>query len=147
MRVHEAREGVVIGGNLFQEGDRSGVVWARELRAAISVRPDIVKPIWQVSLRCAPADRILSDREWAEAAQLFAERMGFEEHPWVVVRHADDYVHIVASRVSDVGRVWHAQNDFREVQSARRQLEERYGLAPTPTFRQRSATESAAPTG
>lgn len=123
----------MIGGNLCQEGDRRGVVWAREMRAAILARPDIGKPIWQVSLRCAPGDRTLSDAEWADASQLFAERMGFAEHPWVVVRHADDHVHIVVSRVSDAGLVWHARNDYREVQSARRELEERYGLTQAAT--------------
>jgi len=137
------RGGQVIGGNLGREGDRSGSRWAQDLRAAQGTRPEIKNAIWQTSLRSAPGDRRLSDQEWADAGQTFAERMGFDQHPWVVVRHGEDHVHIVTSRVSETGQVWHARQDFRQAQSAAKQLEQDYGLTEAP--RQRAATRVRTP--
>jgi len=123
--------GIVIGGTLALRGDTTGR-WAAELREAAASRPEISKPIWQVSLRCAPEDRALTDAEWRDAATVFMTRMGLEERPWVVVRHADDHVHLVASRVSDTGQVWHGRQDYRQAQSACAELEQAYGLRAAP---------------
>lgn len=124
--------GVVIGGNLGREGHTDGASWAADLREAAGTRPEIKKPIWQVSLRTAPGDRRLSDEQWRDAATIMAERMGYEEHPWVMVRHGEDHVHIVVSRVSDTGNVWHARQDFRAAQSAATALEKHFGLIQAP---------------
>jgi len=137
------RGGQVIGGNLGRDGDQDGSRWAQDLRAAQSTRPEIKNAIWQTSLRSAPGDRRLSDQEWADAGQTFAEKMGFAEHPWVMVRHGEDHVHIVTSRVSETGEVWHARQDFRQAQSAAKQLEQDYGLREAP--RQRAATRTRTP--
>ena len=82
--------------------------------------------------RFTAQDWLLSDAEWAEAGQSFAEEMGFAEHPWVMVRHGADHVHVVVSRVSDEGEVWHGRNDRRAAQSACTQLEDRFGLEKAP---------------
>lgn len=124
--------GMVIGGNLGREGDTDGASWAADLREAAGTRPDIGKPIWQVSLRTAPGDRRLSDEQWRDAATIMAERMGYEEHPWVMVRHGEDHVHIVVSRVSDTAQVWHARQDFRAAQSAATAMEKHFGLIQAP---------------
>lgn len=117
-REHEG--GRVIGGNLGREGDTQGKSWAMDMRSAIDTRERRTKdPVWHVSLRNAPGDRHLSDAEWAEAGQLFAERMGYADHPWVMVRHGDDHVHIVASRVDERGKLWSHSKDFYKAQSAR----------------------------
>lgn len=123
--------GIVIGGTLGLRGDTTGR-WAAELREAAASRPDITKPIWQVSLRCAPEDRALTDAEWRDAATAFMTRMGVEDRPWVVVRHAEDHVHLVASRVTDTGVVWHGRQDYREAQGACAELEQTYGLQAAP---------------
>ncbi|THJ64474.1 mobilization protein [Arthrobacter echini] len=124
--------GVVIGGNLGREGHTEGGTWAADLREAAGTRPEIRKPIWQVSLRTAPGDRRLTDEQWRDAATIMAERMGYEEHPWVMVRHGEDHVHIVVSRVSDTGQVWHARQDFRAAQSAATALEKHFDLIQAP---------------
>ncbi|WP_104119343.1 relaxase/mobilization nuclease domain-containing protein [Arthrobacter sp. B1805] len=120
--------GLVIGGNLGRDGHTDGASWAADLREAVGTRPEIRKPIWQVSLRTAPGDRRLSSEQWRDAATIMARRMGYEEHPWVMVRHGEDHVHIVVSRVSDTGQVWHARQDFRAAQSAATALEKHFGL-------------------
>lgn len=124
--------GLVIGGNLGRDGHTDGASWAADLREAVGTRPEISKPIWQVSLRTAPGDRRLSNEQWRDAATIMARRMGYEEHPWVMVRHGEDHVHIVVSRVSDTGQVWHARQDFRVAQSAATALEKHFGLTQAP---------------
>jgi hypothetical protein len=124
--------GLVIGGNLGRDGHTYGGTWAADLREAVSTRPEISKPIWQVSLRTAPRDRRLSNEQWRDAATIMAQRMGYEEHPWVMVRHGEDHVHIVVSRVSDTGQVWHARQDFRAAQSAATALEKHFNLVQAP---------------
>ncbi|WP_432548403.1 relaxase/mobilization nuclease domain-containing protein [Kineococcus sp. SYSU DK004] len=148
--------GAVIGGNLCLEGSRDGTTWASILSEAASTRPDIKRPIWHASLRCAPGDRTLSDAEWAEAGALFAEAMGFVDavdadiaweqratQPWVIVRHGDDHVHLAVSRVGFDGRVWHARQDYRSAQAACTQLEREYGLTLAPRVSTRDTQRAA----
>lgn len=132
--------GIVIASNLGAEGHTSPESWAKEIRAAHNSRPEIVKPIWHASLRNTANDRIMSDQEWADAGQTFAERMGFDDHPWVMVRHGDDHIHIVVSRVNDEGAVWHARNDRRQAQTACTELEHTYGLEHAPRQRTQPKT-------
>lgn len=58
--------------------------------------------------------------------------MGFEEHPWLMVRHADDHVHVVVCRVNDEGKVWHGRNDRRAAQSACTRLKLEHDLQTAP---------------
>lgn len=141
---HAGRSGgMVIGGNLGRDGNWDGTAWAQDLRAAQGMRPEIKAAVWQASLRAAPGDRRLTDVEWADAGQGFAERMGFAEHPWVMVRHGDDHVHIVTSRVSEVGSVWHARQDYRVAQAAAQEIEVAYGLEEAPRVRERVQRRTA----
>jgi hypothetical protein len=134
--LYEGRVGgMVIAGTVPVVEGRSPVEWVAEMRAAIDRRPDITKPVWQVSLRAAPGDRVLTDREWADAAQGFASGMGFADHPWVAVRHAADHVHLVVSRVDHTGVVWHGRFDRRQAQQACARLEVEHSLTPAPRTR------------
>ncbi|WP_432499098.1 relaxase/mobilization nuclease domain-containing protein [Kineococcus auxinigenes] len=148
--------GAVIGGNVCLDGSRDGTTWAWILTDAARTRPDITRPIWHASLRCAPGDRTLSDEEWAEAAAVFAEAMGFVDpigsdvpweqratQPWVVVRHGEDHVHLAVSRVGFDGRVWHARNDYRQAQAACTQLEQLYGLTVAPRVSSKDTQRTA----
>jgi len=131
--VYEGRlGGAVIAGTVPVLEARSGVEWVAEMRAAITRRPDITRPVWQASLRSAPGDRVLADAEWADAAQGFATSMGFAEHPWVAVRHGEHHVHVVVSRVDHTGGVWHGRFDRRLAQQAcaRLEVEHQLGVAP-----------------
>lgn len=134
--------GVVIGGNLHLNGDAMPDFWVKEMRAAMRTRPEIGNPIWHVSLRNTANDRTLSNDQWADAGQTFAERMGFADHPWVMIRHGDDHVHLVVSRVSDLGEVWHGRHDRRNAQRACTSLETEYGLETAPRRRQQAAKQS-----
>lgn len=141
MRGQERHEGgIVIGGNLFREGETSERFWAKDLRLGASARPDAKRPIWHMSLRCAPEDRTLSNAEWRSAIQEMGERMGWAQHPHVIVRHADDHVHVVVSRVNHDGAIWVGKNDARAAQQARQHVEKRLGLREVPTIAKDTAT-------
>lgn len=130
--------GVVVGANIGAEGQTDPRWWAGELRKALNTRPEIKNPVWHASLRNTATDRTLTNDQWADIGQSFAEDMGYAEHPWVMVRHGDDHVHIVVSRVDDVGEVWHARNDRRAAQTACTKLEKAYGLEAAPRRREQA---------
>lgn len=140
-RVHAG--GQVIGGNLPAYGQTDPAGWAAMMRQAIENRPEAKKPVWQASLRNTEQDRTLSDAEWADAGQSFAEQMGFEDHPWVMVRHGHDHVHLVVSRVDFEGELWSRSHDWRKAQRATSALEDAYGLEKAP----RQRTQAKQPAG
>ncbi len=127
--------GAVIAGTVPVLEPRASSEWVGEMRAAITRRPDITRPVWQASLRSAPGDRVLGDAEWADAAQGFATSMGFADHPWVAVRHGPDHVHVVVSRVDHAGAVWHGRFDRRLAQQACARLEVEHRLTVAPRSR------------
>jgi len=130
-RVH----GMVIAGSVSVTDPTKPGQWVANMRRAYRGRDDVARPVWQCSLRTAPEDRRLSDAEWADAVQMFAERLGFDEHPWVAVRHAEDHIHLALSRVAHDGRVWFGRHDYRTTQDARRALEVELGLTQAPLRR------------
>ncbi|QFG21103.1 relaxase [Actinomadura sp. WMMB 499] len=95
------------------------------------------KPVWQCSLRTAPADRVLSDDEWAEAAEELMHQTGIAPRRdpdacrWIAVRHADDHVHVVAMLAREDGRRPDVTRDCLKARKACRVLEERWGLHRT----------------
>lgn len=124
--------GGVVAGNVGMDGDLDGTRWAQELRQAAGTRPDIERPIWHASLRLAPEDRTLTDAQWADVASAFIEEMGIGAQPWVAVRHADDHVHLVVSRVDDAGVVWSRRDDRYKARRAAVALERQWWLRRTP---------------
>src|SRR5437764_2552055 len=68
-------------------------------------------PVWQCSLRNDASDRILSDDEWRDIARDLLHRTGIAPRGdlgacrWVMVRHADDHIHVAAVLVrEDTGK-------------------------------------------
>lgn len=116
--------------------------------------------VWHCSIRAAPTDRTLTDTEWAAIARRVVAAAGIapDGDPdgcrWIAVRHADDYIHIVATKVrGDLtpARNW---NDYRRVNKELIAIETELGLfqvergdrtaAKRPT---RAEKEKAARTG
>ena len=118
------------------------VDWLEELPRAAGVlrRVDGRHPgpgwVWHASLRLAPQDRHrqFSDATWAHMVREVLRGAGLvvdgdeDGVRWVVVRHADDHVHIVASLVREDGRREWFRNDFYRCVNATRQVAERMGL-------------------
>lgn len=54
----------------------------------------------------------------------------------MIVRYGDDHVHIVVSRVNDVGQMWHARNDRHAAQTSCTKREKAYGMEAAPRRRE-----------
>jgi hypothetical protein len=100
-------------------------------------RPGYAKPVWHCSLRAARGDRMLSDAEWAQVAEMVMDRAGLAPAGddlgvrWVAVRHAADHIHLVATLARQDGTRPGIWNDFKKVRQACRDVEERFGLTGT----------------
>lgn len=119
--------GTVIGGSVQVTG-KNPQRWGRDFERAAATNARVGKSVWHCSLRCAPGDRRLTDTEFADIAQTVAERMGFENHPWVAVRHDDDHIHIAVSRVDFQGVTWKNSHDRWKVVEVMREVERAHGL-------------------
>ncbi|MEU6946588.1 mobilization protein [Streptomyces sp. NPDC046316] len=93
-----------------------------------------LKHVYHVAVRNPPEDRILSDEEWARVAAEMMHAAGIAEHGdeqacrWVAVRHADDHIHIVATRAREDGRQPDISWDVVKMQARARGFEIEFGL-------------------
>ncbi|MBW1597941.1 relaxase/mobilization nuclease domain-containing protein [Streptomyces sp. JJ38] len=90
--------------------------------------------VWHCSIRAAPEDRVLSDDEWGIIARRVLNATGIapvgdpDACRWVAVRHADDHIHIVATKVRGDLRPPRNWNDFLHADNELAAIEEQYGL-------------------
>ncbi|MFI9214325.1 relaxase/mobilization nuclease domain-containing protein [Streptomyces sp. NPDC053253] len=93
-----------------------------------------LKHVYHVAVRNPPEDRILSDEEWARVAAEMMHAAGIAEKGddqacrWVAVRHADDHIHIVATRAREDGRQPDISWDVVKMQARARGFEVEFGL-------------------
>ncbi|MEU8526422.1 mobilization protein [Streptomyces sp. NPDC048629] len=93
-----------------------------------------LKHVYHVAVRNPPEDPVLTDEQWAEVAREMMHASGIAEHGddegcrWVAVRHADDHIHVVATRARQDGRQPKMRRDIIKMQAAARVFEERFGL-------------------
>ncbi|MDA5279878.1 mobilization protein [Streptomyces sp. Isolate_45] len=91
-------------------------------------------PVFHVAVRNAPEDRILTDDEWARIAREMMHASGIHPHGddqacrWVAVRHADDHIHIVATRAREDGKQPDLGWSKLRMQAAARGFEVELGL-------------------
>ncbi|WP_254705459.1 relaxase/mobilization nuclease domain-containing protein [Streptomyces vilmorinianum] len=94
--------------------------------------------VWHCSIRAAPEDRHLSDDEWATIARRVLNATGIapasdpDACRWVAVRHADDHIHIVATKVRGDLRPPRNWNDFLRADKKLVAIEKEYGLRQVP---------------
>ncbi|MFJ6464693.1 relaxase/mobilization nuclease domain-containing protein [Streptomyces sp. NPDC091387] len=90
--------------------------------------------VWHCSVRAAPGDRILDDAEWAEIARRVVTATGIAptDDPdgcrWVAVRHADDHIHIAATKIRGDLRTARHWNDYLTADRELAAFEKEYGL-------------------
>lgn len=95
-------------------------------------------PVWQCSLRTEKGDRVLSDDQWREIVRDLLHRTGIAPRGegggcrWVMVRHADDHVHVAAVLVrEDTGKKYFPRNDYLRARETCLAAEQKYGLGRT----------------
>ncbi|MBV2155092.1 relaxase/mobilization nuclease domain-containing protein [Kitasatospora sp. SUK 42] len=90
--------------------------------------------VYHVAVRLAPEDPLLTDEQWAEVARAMMSAVGVAPQGdrwgcrWVAVRHADDHIHIVATKVRQDGTQPNLRQDIVRMQQLARQFEERWEL-------------------
>ncbi|MET7712315.1 relaxase/mobilization nuclease domain-containing protein [Streptomyces sp. NPDC005407] len=90
--------------------------------------------VWHCSIRAAEADRFLTDDQWADIARRVVAATGIapEGDPdscrWVAVRHADDHIHIAATKVRGDLRPARHWNDYLTADKGLAAIEKEYGL-------------------
>jgi hypothetical protein len=105
--------------------------------------------VWHCSIRAAPEDRILTDAEWATVTRrvLHATGIAPDGDPdgcrWVAVRHAEDHIHIVATKVRGDLRPPRNWNDYRRAMNELTAVEEDFGLTRVARGSEAAAGTSA----
>ncbi|MFF8293601.1 relaxase/mobilization nuclease domain-containing protein [Streptomyces sp. NPDC016309] len=100
--------------------------------ALLGKRP--AKHVYHVAVRNAPEDRLLMDAEWARVAREMMHASGIAPHGddqacrWVAIRHADDHIHIVATKARQDGRQPRLRQDIPQMHAAARNFEVEFGL-------------------
>ncbi|MFF2073392.1 relaxase/mobilization nuclease domain-containing protein [Kitasatospora sp. NPDC058162] len=90
--------------------------------------------VYHVAVRTAPEDPLLTDGQWAEVAKAMMDAAGIAPHGdlwgcrWVAVRHADDHIHIVATKARQDGIQPNLRQDIVRMQQLARQFETRWNL-------------------
>lgn len=93
--------------------------------------------VYHLVLRNDETDRRLSDVEWAKVCRTAMERTGIAPAGdpagcrWVVVRHADDHVHLVATLAREDGRPPRVWNDYARLAEVAHEFEDKYALRST----------------
>jgi len=101
---------------------------AAEFGALRQLNPDLTRAVYHCSLRL-PAHESLSDEGWAGFSRDYLREMGFGETPYVVVQHAGDHVHLIASRIRFDGQTVPDGNDRWRSNGVVYGLEEKYHLS------------------
>lgn len=90
--------------------------------------------VWHCSVRAAPGDRTLGDAEWADIARRVVTATGIAptDDPdgcrWIAVRHADDHIHIAATKIRGDLRTARHWNDYLTADRELSAVEKEYGL-------------------
>lgn len=120
----------IIGGNMSGTDPQT---LAAEFALSREARPGVARPVWHTSLTLPKGEHLDSDK-WSEIVADFMEGMGLADHQHVVIRHHDtefDHVHIVASRISLDGGLWHGRFDAKRAIALTQELEQKHDLTRT----------------
>ena len=90
--------------------------------------------VWHCAIRAAPEDPILTDEQWAQVARRIVHATGIAPNRdpdgcrWIAARHADDHIHIVATKMrGDLRRPRH-WNDYHRADAELAKIENEWGL-------------------
>ena len=130
-----AGEGKLLATNRVFDGGDGQMDCTRLLRDFCNCMPENVRTrntVIHVSLNPHPDDR-LTDMEMANIAQIYMERLGYGNQPYVIVKHEDidrHHVHIVSVNVDEKGKRIDRDFLFRRSERIRKELEKEFHLHP-----------------
>ena len=130
-----AGEGKLLAVNGVLDGGDGRMDCARLLRDFCNCMPENIRTrntVIHISLNPHPDDR-LTDMEMANIAQIYMERLGYGNQPYVIVKHEDidrHHVHIVSVNVDEKGKRIDKDFLFRRSERIRKKLEKEFNLHP-----------------
>ena len=98
------------------------------------------KPVLHIGLSPAPEDK-LDDKQLAELAQMYMQKMGYGKQPYITYKHGDTYnthIHIVSVCVDEEGRKINDSFEHRRSMTACRELETDFGLRNSADMEERN---------
>ena len=98
------------------------------------------KPVLHIALSPAPEDK-LDDGQLAELAQMYMQKMGYGNQPYITYKHGDTYnthIHIVSVCVDEEGRKINDSFEHRRSMTACRELETDFGLRNSADMEERN---------
>ncbi len=85
-----------------------------------------------------PHGEYLTDKNFNKLAQKYMEHMGYDEQPYVVVKHDDtkhEHIHIVTTTVKEDNTMVNLSHDYVRNVDTQKHLEKEFGLSPSPDTR------------
>lgn len=151
-----AKGAVIIGGNKLPPKasvarfQGNVLTDAREVIAELTsffkdvaqLNPRATKTVLHINLGFAPSDAPSTDRK-VEIADLLLHKLGYADNRYLVVHHDrrdpghtqehdHDHIHIAASNIRDDGKSVSTSWNYRQAETALRQLEKDFGLEQLP---------------
>lgn len=120
----------IIGGNMSGTDPQT---LAAEFALSREARSGVARPVWHASLALPEGEHLDSDK-WSDVAADFVEGMGLADHQYVVIQHHDKkigHIHVIVSRASLDGGLWHGQHDARRAIALTQELEKKHDLIRT----------------
>ncbi|KAA6332666.1 hypothetical protein EZS27_018848 [termite gut metagenome] len=90
------------------------------------------KVVFHASLNPDPKDK-LDDKQLAEIAQAYMQKLGYGNHPYIVFKHFDikrEHLHIVSLRVDETGKKINDSYEVARSMKICKELEQEFNLIP-----------------
>lgn len=131
----EGEQATILYGNRIIEpttDEYSVPLLTRSFEPYLTANRKTESPVIHISLNPAPKDNV-SDEQFRQVAQLYMEKLGYGNQPYVVFLHKDidrRHIHIVSVRVDENGKM--LPDNFEHARSMKicRELEKQFKLTP-----------------
>lgn len=131
-KVKEQQAKVLFSNRVMLNRDGSSNMYLTNLSFApyLSANLNTEKPVLHISINPHPDDEV-SDEMYSEIAQIYMEKMGYGNQPYIVYKHEDldrKHIHIVSVNVDENGKKIDDSNNFYQSKKITRELEKIYNL-------------------
>lgn len=137
----EKREGKILFSNrIIQDKDGSHNMYLnlKSFEPYLDANKRTEKPVLHISLNPHPDDK-LTDEQLSHIAQVYMDKMGYGNQPYLVYKHEDidrHHLHIVSLRVDENGKKLNDSFEKRRSEQVRKELEQKYNLIPAEKQKQ-----------
>jgi hypothetical protein len=134
IKVNEDQAKAILANNMIESVDGKSDInlCLQSFEPYLSANRRTEKPVLHISLNPDPKDSV-SDEQLSEIAQIYMQKMGYGNQPFIVYLHEDierRHIHIVSLRVDENGRKIDHNFEHRRSMEVCRELERQYGLIP-----------------